>query len=355
MKRVLFSLFVLTPLFLPAQKTNFSLTIHFKLIVPAKYVYIFMNYERRIDTLPFPINDILNYKGVINNPGTFQIKTDSSAPISLWIDSTPIFLSCSEEKTKYGYTQLNINSLQGSDDSKLYFQMTVPRSFTKKLPLNLTKEERDSISKSDRFHFGYDLVDSLFNIRPTSPILPFYISFYQTLLEADAVSSFFQRLTDESQNSEQGQKIKLFLERSALLQKGTVVENFIMKNFKGRKLSLHSVSAKYILLDFWASWCGPCRAENPNLVKVYNQYKEKGFEIIGISLDDTKRDWIKAVKKDNLTWHHISDLKGWENKLAQKYKISYVPYTILLDSNYRVIATSLHASQLEDFLARLYK
>lgn len=352
MKRGLIFIILLLPALLSAQRIEFSIEIDFQLIVPAKHVYVFKSNESKIDTLPYPVNNTLHIKGEINQPGIFQIATDSSASYNFWVDNNPVLLSLSEERTKRRNTLLKISKIDGSADTKLLFQMTVPRTSTWTPPLNSTPEERKSHWDSVHFNYAYHLIDSLITVRNFSPIIPFYIRFYENVLKAEAVSSLYRRLPDESQNSEQGQKVKIFLERSILLQKGTVIENFIMMNPKGKAFSLHSVSAKFILLDFWASWCGPCRAENPDLAKLYNKYKKKGFEIIGISLDDNKTNWLKAIKKDNLNWYHISDLKGWQNSFASKYKVAYVPFTVLLDSNYRVIATSLRSNQIEEILMR---
>lgn len=346
------------PLFLNAQKTNFSITIAFKRIVPAKYVYVFMNDEMRTDTLSYPANDTVVYKGTINKPGTLQIVTDSSASPYVWIDDQPVSFTLSEERTTMGNIVLRISNLEGSEDTKLLFQMTHPGIISSPVfySASLTKEQRDSISYASRFKhyaFYYNIVDSIFNVRPNSPIIPFYIRYNQRMLGPDTVALLYKRLSNELQNSKQGLKIKEFLDQRVLLKIGTIIENFSMRNQKGKKQSLYSVSSKYILLDFWASWCLPCRAENPHLVKHYKKYHDKGFEIIGISLDENKKDWLKAIEKDKLEWLHISELKGWENSIAEKYKISAVPFTILLDKDYKVVAVNFNAGQLEPLLNEL--
>ncbi|HEY8387863.1 MAG TPA: TlpA disulfide reductase family protein [Parasegetibacter sp.] len=108
---------------------------------------------------------------------------------------------------------------------------------------------------------------------------------------------------------------------------------------------------KLVLIDFWASWCGPCRKENPNVVALYNEYKGKGFDIIGVSLDSKKEDWLKAIADDKLTWTHVSDLGGWKSKVAQLYNVTAVPHTVLVDGNGKILAKNLRGKELDAFVA----
>lgn len=121
----------------------------------------------------------------------------------------------------------------------------------------------------------------------------------------------------------------------------------------GKVVTLSSLKGKYVLIDFWASWCGPCRQENPNVVRLYNQYKDKGFEIYGVSLDQDKGKWIKAIEKDKLTWVHVSDLKGWQSSAAELYHIDGIPATYLLDKEGKIIAKNLRGKALENKLAEI--
>jgi hypothetical protein len=194
----------LIPLFSSSQKTNFSIQVAFKRIVPAKHVYVFMNDERRIDTLLYPSNDTLIYSGTINNPGTFQIGTDSSSSPHVWVDGQPVSVSLEEERTRIGSSYFKIINLEGSEDSKLLFQMTQPRALTSGfIPASLSKEDRDSILKAFRFKnyiYPYNIIDSIFSARPKSPIIPFYIRFYQRTLGPDTVALFYKRLNFVQQN-----------------------------------------------------------------------------------------------------------------------------------------------------------
>ncbi len=136
---------------------------------------------------------------------------------------------------------------------------------------------------------------------------------------------------------------------------GQLAPQFELPTPDGKLVKLSDFKGKYILLDFWASWCGPCRKENPNVVKVFNAYKDKGFTILGVSLDDDKNAWLKAVKDDNLTWTQVSELKRWEGKTASLYKVEGIPASFVLDPSGKIIAKNLKGAELEKFLSENIK
>ena len=134
---------------------------------------------------------------------------------------------------------------------------------------------------------------------------------------------------------------------------GAAAPNISLKDTAGKVVSLSSLKGKYVMIDFWASWCKPCRQENPNVVRVYNTYKNKGFEIFAVSLDNNPAAWQNAIKADGLQWLHVSDLAGWSSSAAKLYSITSIPQTVLIDKEGKIIAKGLRGAQLEEKLRTL--
>ena len=129
--------------------------------------------------------------------------------------------------------------------------------------------------------------------------------------------------------------------------------DFTQPDVNGKNISLSSYKGKYVLVDFWASWCGPCRTENPNVLKAYNDYKEKGFDVLGISLDNDKAAWLKAIQKDHLPWTQVSDLKAQNNDAYVAYGIKGIPFNVLLDKNGVIVGKNLRGEGLEKKLKEI--
>ncbi len=140
---------------------------------------------------------------------------------------------------------------------------------------------------------------------------------------------------------------------SSEMSTGTQAPEIRLQTPDGEMVSLSSFKGKYVLIDFWASWCGPCRQENPNVVRAYNSFKDKNFTVLGVSLDENKDKWLQAIKKDNLTWTHISDLKGWQSVAARDYAVNAIPANFLVDPNGMIIASNLRGEDLTAKLAEV--
>lgn len=184
-----------------------------------------------------------------------------------------------------------------------------------------------------------------------------------------SLSLVYERFKELSQNKKLSEKYNLLgnnvLNHPAAIEMAEVVEverritvggiamDFTMNDLEGKPVSLHQIKSKVKILDFWASWCGPCRAENPNMKNIYAKYHDKGLEIIAVSLDVDKKKWENAIKDDGLPWIHVSDLKGWDCAAAKLYKISGVPHMMLLDENNKILSVGLRGKELEDAIEDL--
>ena len=138
-----------------------------------------------------------------------------------------------------------------------------------------------------------------------------------------------------------------------MLAVGSEAPDFAQAKPDGSVLKLSDLRGKIVLIDFWASWCKPCRRENPSVVLAYNKYKSKGFEIIGVSLDKDRGRWLQAVEQDGLTWPQVSDLAFWQNAVALQYGVRSIPFTVLVDQEGKVLATKLRGEALEKKLEEL--
>lgn len=191
---------------------------------------------------------------------------------------------------------------------------------------------------------------------PNSPIALYALQQYAGWdINADKVEPLYNSLSSENKNYPSAADFKEKIEIAKKTGIGRMAMDFTQNDTLGNPVSLSSFKGRYVLVDFWASWCGPCRAENPNVVKVFQKYKDRNFHIIGVSLDrpGQKERWMKAIHEDKLEWTQLSDLKFWDNEVAKQYGINAIPQNLLLDPEGKIIAKNLRGEELDQRLGEV--
>jgi thiol-disulfide isomerase/thioredoxin len=176
-----------------------------------------------------------------------------------------------------------------------------------------------------------------------------------TKFDPAKVEPLFHQFSSELQSSELGKRTLEKIEIGKRRQTGIKATDFTQNDLNDKPFTLASLRGKYVLVDFWASWCAPCRAENPNLIKAYQQLKGRNFEVVSVSLDQARGPWEGAVKQDHLPWIHVCDLKGWKNDVAVMYGINSVPQNLLINPEGVIIAKNLRGTDLTDKLSAFIK
>lgn len=188
----------------------------------------------------------------------------------------------------------------------------------------------------------------------TDNIAPFmWATILSVVDDINVVDKSYQQLTPAVQNSFYGKYLADRIADKKIGAIGTQAIDFVQTDTSGKPVALSSFRGKYVLIDFWASWCGPCRQENPNVVAAFNRFHDKNFTVLGVSLDNNRDRWLKAIADDQLSWTHVSDLQYWQNEVALKYRIQNIPQNLLLDPNGVIIAKNLRGEVLEQKLCEI--
>lgn len=202
---------------------------------------------------------------------------------------------------------------------------------------------------------GYNL-DSLIALHPASPVGAYFVvrdfAWQLSLNELKAKRTKFDVAL---QGSFYLNQLDSLISKLASIQVGQIAPDFTLSDNQNTPVSLSSFRGKYVLVDFWASWCPDCRRENPAVVALYNQYKEKNFTVLGVSLDRNRDAWLKAIEKDGLTWTQVSDIKGWQCAVARRYAIRWIPTSFLLDPDGRILLQTTDVKETEAKLTEIFK
>ena len=278
----------------------------------------------------------------LENNASYTITFDNSSPAANHVEGGPVQKLFNEYRAilldvmnKQQLIQKQLNEASFKKDTVLREQL---KKYYRDAYLEYQSQLTDFLAKNADTYVAAYVVVSMMNT-----------------LKIDQLKEHYAKLGKNAKKTDMGQLIADRIEKTEQLAIGQVAPNFKLTTPNGKKVSLHSIKGKVKLVDFWASWCGPCRNENPNVMAIYNEFHDKGLEIIGISLDDKKELWTKAIADDKLTWYQVSDLKGVTSDVARLYDVTSVPRTFLLDENNRIVGKNLRGDELKAKIAELLK
>lgn len=302
--------------------------------------------------------------------GKFLLRGNVGQPVvgQLVIDGkkydTPLFLENASFRVQLKNDRLTVNGTGELQQKEGEYQTSLQE--TDKLIVKYKQDLKDAYQQENLGSvmilraelLGLDSVrDSLqeqFILRnPTSLVSLYHLYKSARRLNYDQLKTRYEALDESLKQTEWGKVIASRYDNWDHVAVGGIAPDFTLKTPEGKTVSLHGVKAKVKILDFWASWCGPCRAANPDLVRLYLKYKDAGLEIVSVSLDHKIDSWKGAIAKDGLSWLHLSSLKGWECPVVSLYHIGSVPSVFVLDDHNRIVATKVHGQQLEEVVSQL--
>jgi peroxiredoxin len=312
-----------------------------------------------IDSI-IPSNNHFDFEYTLINPEMIRLSSDEfkfnyfgeNSQITLEIDTSFSELSVTGSKIHeewLGYENLEIKFDNQLDS--LYELYQIAKGKDDNISMHNIEAVYDSIELK-KMSFINEYIESNFE----SYISPYVFSsnyYYST--DVDFLSKTLEGFSNAKIESNHLSPIKKRIQVLNKTAVGNPLPYFALPNVNGKLVNSEDFIGQYVLIDFWASWCGPCRKENPNVVKAYKLFKDKNFTIIGVSLDTDKDKWETAIEKDKLTWSQLSDLKGWDNEVANEFGVKSIPFSILVDPSGKIIAKDLRGEELLEFLTQNIK
>lgn len=271
----------------------------------------------------------------------FEFKTKlPNTPIQLWLHN--------KDFSNYRAFWAENNPMTFDATKTDFRNAEVTGSESEKLSFNLY-QKIDTLPRSERLKMEMEFVQN----NPKSIVSASMLSVYCTTWGKEKTKELYDQLSIENKNTKFGKEISRYIELNKQPKIGDQFEDFVSENINGEPKKLSEVKGKVILLEFWASWCGPCREENPNLVKTYEKFNPKGFEIFAVSLDQSRESWLKAIEEDRLNWEQVSDLKGTKDVASLIYGINGIPDNFLIGEEGIIIGRNLRGEKLNEKLSKL--
>jgi thiol-disulfide isomerase/thioredoxin len=352
------------------QAQNFELRVQAKTLIPGKKIYLeYVNEQgkvAKIDSATPSAQQKVSFKGQVKDQGAFYLVNffDTPKPQKVLVileGGETIDVEAdgvNDEEGKSNFT------LKGDYPNVKFMLelMAISKEMEKKVrKWNQEIQVDPKQEKRIQAEFTQAQATSTTKIKELIPQMGSHLvalwatNFLPAEKEMASLEDIANRLAKARPNHPQVKQFVANLQRLQGVNEGAMAPEINLATPEGPNLALSSLRGKYVLIDFWASWCGPCRRENPNVVKTYAAYKDKGFEIYGVSLDQDREAWLKAIEKDQLVWKHVSDLKYWSSAGAQAYQVNSIPQTFLLDKEGRILAKGLRGAALDQYLAQLFK
>ncbi|MDP2338294.1 MAG: TlpA disulfide reductase family protein [Bacteroidota bacterium] len=309
-------------------------------------------------------NGEFQFKGSVKNPEVYFLSISSKKErLPFFIENSVISITGSSDslsKAKVAGSSVN-DEYQAIEDkigevskqgSEIYKQSKEAEKAGNKI-----KADSLMVMAETLFNSIDEQQRAIIKANPASYVSPFLLSQIYYEMEADVLEGFLSGFDPKLDSVATVISLKERVAKLKLVAIGQAAPDFTMNDVAGNPVKLSDVYSKneYTLVDFWASWCGPCRRENPNVVAVFNSYKSKGFGVFGVSLDADKEKWVKAIADDQLTWPHVSDLKGWQNEAAAMYSVNSIPANMLVDKTGKIIGRNLRGEKLRETISELLK
>ncbi|OQP59064.1 hypothetical protein A4R26_21525 [Niastella populi] len=306
-------------------------------------------------------NGVFTFKGHVKEPAVAMIFTKNfKVKIDLYLENSNIAVEGdANSQFKYKvtgtgttkeYEQLNQRFMDNRIRTVALFQ----KAYDLKNAGDTVAAKQLQARADSQYQWEYKARHEYIAGHPKSYISAFELLGYTTTITLSNSIKLFNGLDASIKESNIGKEIAARIELLSKVEEGKPAQEFTQSTPDGKPVTLSSYKGRYVLVEFWASWCGPCRAENPNLLKQYQLYNNKGFDILSVSLDNNKDNWLKAVEKDALPWTQVSDLKGWSNEVAVLYGIRAVPASFLIDPAGKIVATGLRGETLNKKLETLF-